>query len=335
MESRLFDKVYGCLLGGIIGDAMGAPVEGKHYAEIEEKYGPDGVTDFEGVGTDDTAIREQLLGAIRKTGGYPTVDAFAQSFTESKERNQRMWFTPVRNAFGKYELGVAAPAYCGWGNMPSSSTAMSFSPLGIINACNPRQAVLEALQIASFIHDGPTAGFCRDGAAAMCAAVASAFVDGASAGTVVAAATACLLPESSRLLIDLIEAALTLARESGDYRTFRERFYERFLQAVICDSRETIPATLAIILLSGGDPKRALLWGANFGRDADTIGTMVGGVVGALAGASGLPPEWVAKVEANPAVHYKATSEELVALIGKRASQAASWARSVTDLAGR
>ena len=57
---RLTDKIYGCLMGGLIGDAMGAPTEGMHYENIIEEFGSNGVTDFEGVGTDDTAIRGQL-----------------------------------------------------------------------------------------------------------------------------------------------------------------------------------------------------------------------------------------------------------------------------------
>lgn len=47
MENQLYRKVYGCLSGGLIGDAMGAPVEGKDYRYIEEHYGE--VDDFEGV----------------------------------------------------------------------------------------------------------------------------------------------------------------------------------------------------------------------------------------------------------------------------------------------
>ena len=30
-ETRLEDRIYGCLLGGLIGDAMGAPGEGKTF----------------------------------------------------------------------------------------------------------------------------------------------------------------------------------------------------------------------------------------------------------------------------------------------------------------
>ena len=44
--STLEDRIYGCLLGGLIGDAMGAPTEGKTYQQIAETYRPSGVTDF-------------------------------------------------------------------------------------------------------------------------------------------------------------------------------------------------------------------------------------------------------------------------------------------------
>ncbi|CAM3752464.1 hypothetical protein GCM10009799_04930 [Nocardiopsis rhodophaea] len=52
----------GCLLGGAIGDALGAPIEGIPIAQIREKYGPDGLTEYSaervGIGaiTDDTQM---------------------------------------------------------------------------------------------------------------------------------------------------------------------------------------------------------------------------------------------------------------------------------------
>lgn len=330
--STLEDKIRGCLLGGLIGDAMGAPGEGKTYQQIMEVHGPDGLTDFEGHGTDDTAIREQLLSAIFATEGYPGVDDFAQTFVEYKQKNQRLWFVPVRNAFCKYEAGLSLPAYAGWGNMQSSSTAMCFSPMGIINACNPRQAALEALHVGSFIHNGPS-GFCRDAAAAMSAAVAAAFESNASVQSVTEAATRYLMPVSAREMIGAIKGALQLADETKSYERFREIYYERCLQSIISDSRETVPAVMAIFKLAKGDPKQAILWGANFGRDADTIGTMVGGIVGAMHGASGLPSDWVAKVEANPDGDYGKAVKGLVDVIKRRTADIQGIAGSIEALA--
>ena len=328
----LTDKIYGCLMGGLIGDAMGAPTEGMHYEKIIEEYGPDGVTDFEGVGTDDTAIRGQLIDAIYKSDGHPTVDHFAQSFTDFKEQNRHLWFIPVRNAFHKYEQGLELPAYAGWGNMQSSSTAMAISPLGIINACNPRQAVLETLDVASFIHHGGNSGYCRDAACSMAAAVAAAFDADATVESVVDAATRYLLPVSAVALKQAIAEALDLAAETGSYETFRERYYANYQRTVLADSMETIPATLAILTLAEGDPVRSITWSANFGRDADTIATMVGSIVGALHGASGLPSSWVAKVEANPAFSYQDDTQKLAQVVRSRIDESKKTMAAVESL---
>lgn len=39
MATDILDAVYGCLIAGAIGDALGAPVEGLYWTEIREKYG--------------------------------------------------------------------------------------------------------------------------------------------------------------------------------------------------------------------------------------------------------------------------------------------------------
>jgi len=300
----LLDKIYGCLLGGMIGDAFGAPGEGLSYKGIQEKFGEEGIVDFEGTGTDDTAVRNQLISTILKCDGYPDVDSFAQSFIDSRDQNYQLWYIPVKNSFHKFSEGLALPAYSGWGNMQSSSTAMAISPMGIINAGNPRQAVLETIDIASLIHNGPS-GFCRDAACSIAAAVAAAFEPNARVNDVIESAKKHLMPVSAKELIDLIDAAISMADKCGNYEDFREEYYKTSLRDVICDSRETIPATLAILFLSQGDPRQAIMWAANFGRDADTIGCMVGGIVGALHGSSGLPEEWVQKATSASTVESR------------------------------
>lgn len=142
-NSRMYEKVLGCLLGGLIGDAMGAPVEDMHYADIEKKYGL--VDDFEGEGTDDSAIKLILCDAIIENDGYVTADEFAEAFLRNKEKYYKLFYIPVKNMFHKIESKLSLPVYAGLGNMHSSSSAMSISPMGIINACNPRQALWKHL----------------------------------------------------------------------------------------------------------------------------------------------------------------------------------------------
>ncbi len=272
-----------------------------------------------------------MIDAIFKSDGHPTVDHFAQSFIDFKDQNRHLWFIPVRNAFHKFEQGLELPAYAGWGNMQSSSTAMAISPIGIINACDPRQAALETLDVASFIHNG-NSGYCRDAACAMAASVAAAFDPNATVETVVDAATRYLLPTSAGAITQAIAAALDLAAETDSYETFRESYYARYQRTVLADSMETIPATLAILTLAEGDPVRAITWSANFGRDADTIATMVGSIVGALHGASGLPSSWVAKVEANPDVTYQDDSQRLARVVRRRIEESRQTLSAIESL---
>ena len=304
-NASLFDKVYGCLSGGLIGDAMGAPVEGWNYKDIEKKHGL--VTDFEGDGTDDSAIKMILCEAILKNNGYVTADEFAESFLNNRQY-YKLFYTPVRNMFHKIEDGLELPVYAGMGNQQSSSSAMSISPMGIINACNPRQAALETYDVAGLIHAG-AATFCRDAACAVAAAVAEAMKPDSTVDSVICASTAYLHKTSSREIARCIGEIMELAESSNDYEAFRSEFYGKHLKSLICDSRETVPCALALFYLAEGNPERAIIYAANFGRDADTIATMAGSLAGAFAGAGGLRREWVEKIQKNSSGQEKLAND--------------------------
>jgi ADP-ribosylglycohydrolase len=54
------DRILGCLLGGAIGDALGAPIEGASLVRIRARYGEDGLKEYGGTGegaiTDETQL---------------------------------------------------------------------------------------------------------------------------------------------------------------------------------------------------------------------------------------------------------------------------------------
>jgi ADP-ribosylglycohydrolase len=293
-NSLLFKKVYGCLLGGIVGDAMGAPAEDMTYEEINKQFG--WIDDFEGSGTDDSAIKLILCEAIIKNSGHVTADEWADAFLANKKKYYNYFYIPVRNMFHKIESKLSLPVYAGLGNMHSSSSAMSISPMGIINACNPRQAAIETYDIAGLIHAGPST-FCRDAACAIAAAVAEAVNPKATVDSILEASWKYLHKDSSRELLDRIKFTMDMLKHTGSYEDFRREYYQKCLGDIVSDSRETLPCVLALFKLAGGDPVKCVEYGANFGRDADTIGTMVGALAGAFKGVDALKPEWIAKIE--------------------------------------
>lgn len=295
MKEKLFNKVYGCLLGGMIGDSMGGPTEGKPYWVLKERFG--WVEDFEGCGTDDTALRTLLTNAILKNEGHVTADEWAGSFREADKVYYRLYYAPVRNMFHKIESKTVLPVYAGEGASPSSSSAMAISPMGILNACDPRAAAMETYDVAGLIHAGENVTFCRDGACAMAAAIAEAMKPDTDVEKILAASTAYLHKESSKVLLQAIEKTMNAVRSGMNYEKFREWFYENALETVICDARETIPAALAIFYLAEGKVEQTAIYAANFGRDSDTIGTMAASIAGAYEGALRIRKDWIEKIE--------------------------------------
>lgn len=303
---RLESHAFACLAYGVIGDAMGTPTENLEPAQIEERFG--WVESFEGDGTDDTIMRDLLAAALIRTDGFADADSWAEQWREQRDAifgsKVGRFFPSVLHAAAKLRFGYL-PRSIAEGTMPSSSSAMAIAPVGIVNAGNPRAAAAQAMEIASLLHVTNVA-FCQDGAAAVAAAIAEALVVGSTVDAVLEASTSYIKPWSGREMLSLIVAAQDLARTVVDYRTFREGYHQKFRQPIACDSRETVPAALAIVWLAKGDPGQAAVFGANFGRDADTIACMAAAICGALRGVSPLD---VALIEKLPEESRKAQAE--------------------------
>jgi len=323
----LLDKTYGCLLGGLIGDAMGTPTENKEPDEIEARFG--WVDDFSEDGTDDSILKHLLCEALIATDGYATADDWAAAWLRNRHEitgpKQNRFFVSVKQTFLKLSVGYL-PRMVSLGNLPSSSSAMSIAPVGIVNAGHPRAAAAQAQEMGSLIHTGDVA-FCQDGAAAVAAAVAAAFVPGATIESVLDAATRYLKPTSGAEVRDLIHKAIDLARRTGDYKTFRTHYHAAFRRPIACDTRETVPAVFALCYLAAGRPAEAIIYGANFGRDTDTIATMAGAICGALTGAaSGLPKNWIGRAESYSARKQEELAAALVNVAQRKAqSELAAW----------
>ena len=81
---------------------------------------------------------------------------------------------------------------------------------------------------------------------------------------------------------------------------------------------EQLPAVFAILHFSSESVEKAILTAVNFGRDNDTIGCMVGELLGTMRGASSLSQDWVNTVlSVNPVPDMKEIAQGFVDLICK------------------
>jgi ADP-ribosylglycohydrolase len=328
MAKDILDAVYGCLIGGAIGDSLGAPVEGWYYTEIREKYGRvtelmpgfgntgacyggttgeryrdayDGPEPQVGWFSDDTTMRHYLSLAIARKGGRVTPGDYRDMLVEKLNPN-RVWINE-RALLWKLKAG-ANPWVSGRGMIPAGCATMSIAPVGIINAGNPAQAYQDGFNIAFVDQEGHN----RDGAATMAVGVAAAFLPAATVASVLDTMT----EHSSYLMRRAIELTMDLARGSGSVDEFAEKYYakmldwswptppgqvwnkERFFSG---NTIELVPITMAILYLCDGDVNESMIEAASFGRDCDTTASMAGSIAGAMQGASAIRPDWIETVE--------------------------------------
>ncbi len=317
---------FASLAFGVVGDAMGTPTENLEPAEIDARFG--WVETFEGDGTDNSIMRNLIADALIATGGYADADDWAAQWMHQHKEifGQKVgrFFPSVLHAAAKLRFGDL-PRTIATGNMPSSSSAMAIAPVGIVNAGHPRAAAAQAMELASLIHV-TDAAFCQDGAAAIAAAVARALDGRSTVDQAIESALSAIKPWSGRDMRQLIEQALELARTANDYQGFRAAYHQRFRRAIACDSRETVPATLAICRLAGGDPWKAVTYGANFGRDADTIACMAGYVCGALSRDATAVDAALASLPQNIADRERSLAHKLVSVAREKArNEVQNW----------
>lgn len=318
-KNKLLDKTFACLAASAIGDSMGAPVEGWHYMAIKEKYGvlDDLVPDLGGYlieikgvpyqSTDDTVLRNLVLKAIIKKKGRITAYDLGQTWLEEMEPRKTnpldtIAFLKLASGFPAREVGEGLPVCI--------SATLGIAPIGIINACDPRSAALDAFDVASLSQwrEG------KETAMAIAAGVAAAFRPNATIDSVIEATKKYSSPEVAAQ----IDKAIQIAKKYKEPLEVIPEYYEKMLIEdgweklckanlgskyipdnkifIGCHALELVPVALGMFYLSRGNVLKAMIGSVNFGRDCDGIAGFAGGLAGTLNGSQGIPPRMVEKV---------------------------------------
>lgn len=284
-----FDKAYGSLIGLAIGDSFG---DACRTTENHMNYGI--TMDFnEGNSwsTDDTEFALLTAQSLIESNGNLTTEHVLEMW------RSHVITQGVLNRGGASEREAASnikhnilPPDSGKFNSyhMSDGAAMRVTPIGIICAGDPERAARLAEIDAQISH-------WRDGiwgAQAVAVAVSVAMVGGSIEE--IFDEVFKVIPEDSWFHFNLTKA-LEIVDQHDSIQTAWMPLHDELWTEYKAAVPEAVSQALAVFKATRGDFHNGIIFGGNFGRDADTIAAIIGGISGALNGVSAIPASWVEK----------------------------------------
>ncbi|MFI6940417.1 ADP-ribosylglycohydrolase family protein [Streptomyces sp. NPDC050418] len=316
-------RVRGTLLGGALGDALGAPVAGLALDALRTAHGMDGVVDLVPaygrrgavtcatqltLFTVDGLIRAQVR---RDTGAWhPPSDvhraylrwAVTQNEWGPDERRKddgwlarEEWLYARRDperallsGFGDERLGTLQepknPAERG------AAAATRSAPFGLLVGWEPQLVLQLAVECAAQSHGHPTA-YLSAGAFAV---LVHALARGESLDAAVQRVLGLLATRPGHQPVtDALQHALGAVRQGlPSAGRVDELAAERTAEAAL--------AAAVYSALVCEDVRGGLRLAVNHGGDSAAVGALAGALLGAMHGETALPPSWVAELEGRP-----------------------------------
>ena len=318
------ERFRGCLLGGAVGDALGAPVEGASLQQIVSRFGQGGIAELAGgrvrVGaiTDDTQMSmftaEGLIRAhLRAASGIPGRTAevvweaylrwlWTQGETAAGERSLPRaldgWLVGLpplqeRRGPGGTCLSALRSGRMGTEEQPLNHSkgcggVMRAAPVGLAFAVSgSADAFANGCEIAALTHGHPS-GYLAAGCLA---------------------AIVCELVNGSPIARATEAAVAELERRPGHEECARALEQARALALAGSPSAERVASlgegwvaeeALAIAVycaLVADDFAAAVRLAVNHGGDSDSTGAITGNILGALWGVDAIPQPWLDGLE--------------------------------------
>ncbi len=320
-------RFKGCLIGGAVGDALGAPVEFMSLAEIRRKFGSEGITGYSpvygriGAITDDTQmtlwtaeglLRYHCRGQHRGVSHMPsmvhraylrwliTQGAFSrdEAFQYVNDQDYPGWMIGIRDLHARRAPGntcLAALKSAGMGTMdePKNDSkgcggVMRVAPAGLYEP-HPVRAFKIGCEIAALTHGHPT-GYLASGCLA---AIVASLTQGKDLRAAVDESM-FLLAEDPRgqETVDCVNRALSLIDKGADPIP---ETVESVGQGWIAE--EALAISIYCSLAHQDDFRKAVLLAVNHSGDSDSTGAITGNILGTLLGVKAIPLEWISPLE--------------------------------------
>lgn len=330
-----FPYYYGAILGGAVGDALGAPIEFMSYEEIEAIMGPDGVRNFimpqgqkYALITDDTqltlftaegllrsATRAHRKNQERTIESIPVVVfraylrwLYTQGLQTAywSKKDYDGWLVKVGRLQAYREPGVTCLTALGKGVMGTLENPINQSlgcgcvirvlPVGLIE---DKTCVFDiATRLAAITHGNPTSYL----SAGTFAYIINQIIEGREIEEAVEIACQRLKEEvQHEEVLAIIEKAILLAKEKEPSREKMESLGTGFL------AHEVLGMAIYAVLSYPNDYTKAILFAVNHSGDSDSIGAITGSILGAALGYEVIPEEFRLHIELNKEMNELAT----------------------------
>jgi ADP-ribosylglycohydrolase len=320
--------VRGCLLGGAIGDALGAPVEFLTLAEITGRFGPDGIANYApaygriGAITDDTQmtlftaegmIRAYVRKSLKGICSVPGVVCHAylrwlltQGLTPKVEVRPDGWLWNLEALHSRRAPGKTC--------LSALAAMKHFSADRATNNSKGAGAIMRVAPAALTVADGGEKAACQ---VFTCAKSISWLTHGHPTGYLSAAAFAVIIHAllwRQPIAVGTERALRLLGMEQDADET--SRAISGALTAVSSGEAPEVviqaigggwvaEEALAISLYCASfsrDFATAVRMAVNHGGDSDTTGLLAGQLVGAIGGEEALPDSWLRELELRDAI---------------------------------
>ncbi len=299
-----------------------------------------------GIVTDDTLMTIALCNVYqiekRHLDAYDMANEFAKEIAFRKvyipefDRQAMLierLFYPEKHIFLRNVLANCDPREGGYGNMINCGAAMYIAPIGIVNAGNPKGAYDEAISFA-MAHQ---ASYGLEAAGVLAACVSKAFEPTTTVADIVKVAihyakdgTKAAIQEITDLATELKEKNVSMDEVVAAFHQCLEKFspmkndVHRKIEKLGIPSNhytpsrvwsiEELPIALGFIVYNDGEFYKTVYDGINSGRDTDSIGVMIGVILGAMYGSSVITDEDIRTLEAANQLDFNQLTDSFSAV---------------------
>lgn len=327
-RQKLFEKIYGSLIGVAVGDAMGMPSEFWSREKIKNYFGK--IETFmdapntnritaglkKGQVTDDTEQTIIVAKSIIENKGEIQPEKIIYDiikWSEEERIAEKNIIGPSsKKAFNLIKKGVPIEETGQFGD--TNGGAMKIVPVGIISDWRNLDSLVENVRLVCL----PThnTNLAISGAAAIAGAVSYSLDGNNDIYELISIAKEASskgmekgfnIPGPS--INKRIDLGLNIVNKGKSKGSILNELYEVIGTGV--STTESIPVALSLVVLAKGNPIECSKLSANIGGDTDTIGAMACGICGALKGIEAFPKEYVDIVSKVNNINIKDIAIEL------------------------